>query len=424
MRKLTVALICVVALVHLSCSDASGPGDQANDRISITNDAGVLASRVTYLNDAIPIDSVGVGYPSAPGGAPFASATVSRSAAASQAVSMSLKAEVAPPSIGTQKLQATSVSIVGNLAVVSYNMVGNPYLGAIDVIDVTNKNQPVLRSEALFQNTDVSAVTTSGTNVYLAEATGDTGFTAPAVFEVVHLVGNQLVLTGNTRVGLTSFAGTSVATGTRVYATSGDGGSLFMIDPASFAVTSSIPLHDARWVAVGGGQVAVVQGTPGTLSVYNESNMSVVGSWPFAGADIAESKSQAVLVGGKAFIAAGDSGVRVLNASTGSPLGSVARPNPDSLGLSPSVVETNSIAIDQDLMFISNGEAGVYLAQGSQAFSATGAGTLPTITMRGKLRFGNLQSVNHVAYSAGGPGIPGLLIVAAGLGGLKIVQVN
>jgi hypothetical protein len=41
--------------------------------------------------------------------------------------------------------------------------------------------------------------------------------------------------------------------------------------------------------------------------------------------------------------------------------------------------------------------------------------------MRGKLRFGNLQSVNHVAYVSGNPGI---LIVAAGLGGLKILQVN
>jgi len=38
--------------------------------------------------------------------------------------------------------------------------------------------------------------------------------------------------------------------------------------------------------------------------------------------------------------------------------------------------------------------------------------------MRGKLRFGNLQSVNHVALQSG------LLIVTAGLGGLKIVQVN
>src|SRR6266566_5269203 len=423
MRKLAVALIGVVALVHLSCSDTSGPGNQANNRISITNNAGVLASRVRYMNDSIPIDTAGVGYPSAP--APLASASVGRSSTASQAggFSLSLKAEVVPPSIGGQMLQATSVSIVGNLAVVSYNMAGNPYLGGVDVIDISNKNHPVLTSEALFQNTDVSAVTTSGVNVYLAEATGDTGFASPAVFEVVKLVGNQLVLAGNTRTELSSFVATSVAFGTRVYATSGDAGSLFMLNPATFAVTSSIPLNDARWVAVGGGQVAVVQGMPGRLVVYNESNMSLVGSWPFKGADIAQSKSQAELVGGKAFIAAGDSGVQVLNPLTGAFLGQVPRPNPDSLGLSPSVVVTNAVAIDQDLMFISNGEAGVYLAQGSQAFSTSGTG-LQTITMRGKLRFGNLQSVNHVAYSAGGPGNPGILMVAAGLGGLKIVQVN
>lgn len=421
MRRLALSLSVGVALLHLSCSDATGPGNQANDRISITNDPGTLAARVTYLDDSIPLDSVGVGYPSAPLSAP----PVDRSPAATQApFNLSLKAEVAPPSIGGQTLQATSVSIVGNLAVVSYNMVGNPYLGGVDVIDITNRNQPVLRSQALFQNTDVSAVTTSGTNVYLAEATGDTGFAAPAVLEVVQLSGNQLVLTGNARVSLSSFVATSVAAGTRLYATSGDGGSLFMIDPASFAVTGSIALHDARWVAVGGGKVAVVQGTPGTLSVYNESNMSVVGSWAFAGANVAEAKSHAQLVGGKAFIAAGDSGVQVLSAATGTRVGAVPRPNPDSLGLSPSVVVTNALTIDQDLMFISNGEAGVYLAQGSQAFSATGSETQQTITMRGKLRFGNLQSVNHVAYSAGGPGNPGLLIVAAGLGGLKIVQVN
>src|SRR5207245_3149592 len=129
-----------------------------------------------------------------------------------------------------------------------------------------------------------------------------------------------------------------VAYGTPVHAPSCDAGSLFVIDPTLFTVTSSIPLHDARWVAAAGGKVAVVQGTPGTLDVYNESNMSVVGSWPFKGADIAQSKSQLELVGGKAFIAAGDSGVQVLSASTGAVVGSVPRPNPDSLGLSPSVV--------------------------------------------------------------------------------------
>lgn len=416
MRKVLVALLVLVA-----CTDSTGPGNQANDRITITNDAGTLAARVTYGDDSVPLDSVGVGYPAPP----HLSASIGGSPKASQAsFNLSLKAQIASPSINGQTLQATSVAIVGNLAVVSYNMVGNPYLGGVDVIDITNKNQPVLKSEALFQNTDVSAVTTSGSSVYLAEATGDTGFAYPAVAEVLGLSGNQLVLSGNRRTGLSSFVATSVATGTRVYATSGDNGSLFMLDPSTLAVTSSIPLSNARWVAVGGGKVAVVQGVPGKLAVYNESNMSLVGSWSFAGADIPESKSHALLLGGKAFIAAGDSGVQVLSASTGTKVGSVPRPNPDSLGLSPSVVVTNAVAIDQDLMFISNGEAGVYLAQGSQVFSSTGSEVQQTITMRGKLRFGNLQSVNHVAYSAGSNGNPGVLIIAAGLGGVKIVQVN
>src|SRR5256714_9757494 len=261
MRKLALPLLALAVLFHVSCSDASGPGDQSNGRISITNNVGTLASRVTYVNDSIPIDNAGVGYSAA---VPFAAPAVSRTTTAAQTIfNLHLKAEVAPPSIGGQMLQATSGSIVGNLAVVSYNMVGNPYLGGVDVIDIRNKNHPVLTSEALFQNTDVSAVTISGGNVYLAEATGDAGFTWPAVFEVVHLVGNQLVLTGNTRTALSSFAATSVASGTKLYATSGDAGSLYRIDPVLFTVIDSIQLGDARWVAAGGGQVAVVQGTPG-----------------------------------------------------------------------------------------------------------------------------------------------------------------
>jgi hypothetical protein len=84
----------------------------------------------------------------------------------------------------------------------------------------------------------------------------------------------------------------------------------------------------------------------------------------------------------------------------------------------PSVVVTNAASAERDLLFISNGEAGVYVAQGSQAFSATGSEAPQQLTMLGRLRFGNLQSVNHVTYRSGH------LFVAAGLGGLKIVKVN
>src|SRR3954464_188182 len=311
MRNYIAVFAGMLLLLPLSCTDSTGPGNQENGRISITNNTGTLAARVTYFDDAIDLDSVGIGYPSAP--ASFASAPLGRGSAPSQAGwVLKLKAEVAPPSINGQQLQATAVSIVGNLAVVSYGMAGSAYLGAVDVIDVSNKNQPALVSEALFQNADMFAVTTSGQNVYVAEATGDTGFASPAVFEIMQLQGNQLVLSGNRRRGLSSFVSTSVAaSSTRAYATSGDAGALFGLNPATLAVTDSIPLHDARWVAVAGGKIVVIQGTPGKLTVYNESNMGLVGSWSFAGADIAESKSQADIAGGKAFIAAGDSGVQV-----------------------------------------------------------------------------------------------------------------
>ncbi len=410
----------MLALVSTGCGEptgpGSGPGNQANERISIVNDAASLAARVTYYDTDVPIETVGVGYPSPSVMAPVAGGVSSASQAG---VSLKLKAEVAPPSVAGQVLQATSIALVGNLAVVSYNMIGNPYLGAVDVFDVNNGGHPVLQSQAVFQNTDVSAVFTLGQNVFVAEATGDVGFAAPAVFEIMQLQGSKLVLDGNRRMGLTSFVGTGVAaSGSRAYATSGDNGALFAIDPTSFTLLKSVGLHDARGVAVGGGKVVVVQGTPGQIAVFDESTLAPAGTFSFTGADVPESKSTVELAGGKAFVAAGSGGVQVLSTSTGNVVGSVPRPDPASLGLDPSVVVTNAAAIDEDLVFISNGEAGVYVAQGSQPFAETGSETQQKITMLGRLGFGSSQSANHVAYR------DKYLMVAAGLGGVKIVQIQ
>ena len=79
---------------------------------------------------------------------------------------------------------------------------------------------------------------------------------------------------------------------------------------------------------------------------------------------------------------------------------------------------TNAVSGDGDLLFISNGEAGVYLAEGAEKFKNSGAEESQDITLLGNLRFDDLQSVNHVAYE------DDTLFVAAGLGGLKIVRVD
>ena len=79
---------------------------------------------------------------------------------------------------------------------------------------------------------------------------------------------------------------------------------------------------------------------------------------------------------------------------------------------------TNAVTVDEDLMFISNGEAGVYVAAGAADFASTPCDAPQTITMLGHLRFDDLQSVNHVDYENK------RLLIAFGLGGLKIVQVK
>src|SRR3989449_11502480 len=111
---LTVA--SVLAFLSFACVDATGPagpGNQANGRVSIVNDAGTPGTQATYFNDSIPVDATGVGYPSAP--APGMSASLVSLAGSGGPLYVKLKAAVAPPSVGGRAVQATSVSVVGRL---------------------------------------------------------------------------------------------------------------------------------------------------------------------------------------------------------------------------------------------------------------------------------------------------------------------
>lgn len=100
MNRFWAIVFLSLILSSLSCKrDESvvGPGNQSDGRISIINDQTALSARVTYFsNQTVPIDSIGVGLPKRTG---------------VQAFSLILRAEVSPPSIGGQVLQATSVVI-------------------------------------------------------------------------------------------------------------------------------------------------------------------------------------------------------------------------------------------------------------------------------------------------------------------------
>jgi hypothetical protein len=134
---LQCAALSAFSLLMLSCDSGDGivtPDDQENDRITITNNEGTLQGRVTRPGTTIPIDpptlgSFPAGLVHGPGKPP------------SQGLTLTLEAEVAPPVVEGEVVQATSVVLnLGHKAMVSYNMRGAPRLGGLDWITKINNN--------------------------------------------------------------------------------------------------------------------------------------------------------------------------------------------------------------------------------------------------------------------------------------------
>jgi hypothetical protein len=69
---------------------------------------------------------------------------------------------VEPPALDGQALQATSVTIKDKYAYVSYNIRGEPHIGAIDVIDIRKVESPRLVSQAIFRDSDIHSLTFEG----------------------------------------------------------------------------------------------------------------------------------------------------------------------------------------------------------------------------------------------------------------------
>jgi len=164
--------ILAACFIITACDNADVPvlPDEANDRVSITNNLDVLNTRVSYSNENVVIEN----------NSPAALRRPSIMNPAS-AVSIRLITQVKPPTVDGQVVQATSVSLARGSAVISYNMRGAPRLGAVDWISRFTIFRPRLTSGITFVDSDINAVHTDGTYVYTAVATNAVDYPFPAV---------------------------------------------------------------------------------------------------------------------------------------------------------------------------------------------------------------------------------------------------
>ncbi len=382
----------------ISCSvDPGITPDPSLSRIEIQNEEDFLNQQVTTLEDTISV---------------IEQSTHNRKVKKVK-FSLILKNEIAPPEINGHKLQASSVYLDKNQAVVSYNFIGSPYYGAIESFTVNRRAK--MKSRILFKDADIHDVFIYDKKVYLATGSSNTIDDQTAIAEVYSVRGFKFETTDYKRFALGSFAVNSVNVfdETILYTTGDDemnGGGIYQVDLKNYALLNYTALHDARWADTNNTDIFVMQGTPGRYSRLDRQ-FRLLDQIPVEGADIPESKSTIEVHGNMVFIAAGSAGVQIFDINRNIKIGEIPLP-----GSKPGqIMLTNAVSYDDGLLFISNGEGGIWVAE--VITPVTSKFDKVNLTLLGYLEFDNLPSVNHVSFRNN------LLFIASGSAGVKVVQV-
>lgn len=394
--KLPLVLILLIMITFSSCDLFNRV--QKDERILINNNAGKLAARVQIKNEILSFNGVD--------GRTFSKITPDDS---SDFV-LVLRAEVAAPVHEGMELRASHVTIENGYAYVTYNREGEDYLGGIDVFDVSDVRNPQLVSQAIITDTDISAVVYKDGALYLAEAVNpytNDAFNTPAVLEKM-ILDNGLLSSNTIQRDLSSYVATDVNAGTdKIFVTTGSDGHVFVIDPLALEIDTLYELSDARSIDVNDDKVAVLSASPFMLSLYEKANGAFLLSYPVAdGSTIPESKSKVELDGNYAYVSLNDGGMKVIDITTGEIVDMMARPQTAPGGDDIDYV-TNSVFINEELILIANGAAGVWVGSkydGNQ------------IEIYGSMEF--QSSTNFVE------GKDDVIFVATGFGGFRILEVQ
>ncbi len=368
------ALVFIAALAMItSCS--TDEVDASRD-IEINNDEETLSARMLEKNQEINIIS-------------------SSSGKKSKDLKLTLKAELIPPTVNGELLQATSVSLSGASFAVSYNMVGETYYGGIDLVDGKLK----LKSEIQFSDADINDVTIIGNDAYFAG--GTSSLETPAFVEKISIKKGVFSLENNTRVSVGSYTATSIThADNNVYVTTGNdkslGGGVYQLTE-DLLLQNYQGIEDARWVAEADGVVYCLSGNPASVNSF-DTNLKAQFDFEHLAPSTEESKMTMDVDDELIFIAGGHEGLLVYDLDGNF----VAQHTFDDNSI------TNAVTSDDGVVFISNGEGGVHVASYDDG----------EIEVLGKLELESNESVNHILHKGN------KLYVASGLGGIKMIEVK
>jgi hypothetical protein len=397
-----------------SCSDDLDNTQQTDlttsveETISINNNSADLSSRLTTKNELVSINNIA------------SSTTISALSIDdefeidyTQNYAFTLKAEVESPTVNDVTVQATHVkiSVSDELAFVSYNTKGNEYGGGVEIFDISDEDNPALKSQALFTTLDVSSVDYYDGMIYLAGAlaASDDAYATdtPAVLVALAVNSSNEIDSVSQVIDLSSYVATDVAVDEDyIYVTSGDDGKLAIYKRGDYSLVSEVTIDDARSLGVNSDNIYVLNASDEVIQSFAKSDFIEATEISLDQTITDESKTEIDVTDSYILAALNESGLDIRNVD-GSIQEHLDRPDTPDGGDDANYV-TNSVSLNDELLLIGNGGAGVYVG-------AMVPENSDSITLLGSMDFD--ASVNCVK-SAGD-----YIFVASGTEGLKIISI-
>lgn len=409
MRKFKLYALVLIGMVMFACDSKDSETDAQSDQ--------KIVFQLQNLDSRVHTDNAGVvetkGIAAMPENFYSVQMNVAKSATIESDVAsdlpLTLIAEVDAPEYEGLTLQATHVCFNGNYAYVSYNVKGATYLGAVDVIDITDPALPQLAMQAVFPSMDISSLTIKNGVLYLAGARDVDAYenvTNPAVLVKMSLDGDMLS-DDISFIELSSFVGTDIVAGENYfYCVSGSTGALTAFSYADGAVAATVETNDLRAVGVDGENLVTLSGTDG-IHVYDINATTEKLNFSVSD-DVEEAKRTIDFYNGYVMVAEGYDGMGVYSTTDGSQKINIPVASVTDEDINLDDVVCNAVTVSDDHIFMAEGAAGVVV------YSLVDNG------LDSPEEIGGLNLEGSANYVRGGGEY---IFVADGTGGLKILKI-
>ena len=393
-----ILLFLFTLVLFISCSDSTTVFEQVDEDIFLESNSNILESSISFDNSGVldVYDDFNAGNQSR-----FMDEQAGD-------YPLTLVAQVRPPSFeGAENLTATHVDIVGDFVYVSYNNVGPVYVGGIDIIYIADPANPRLTSRLYFTNADVNSLKYDNGFVYAVggvDAEASATATNNSFLIKLPVSGSRFDLSaGVTFAFQEGFNANDIAiNGNKIFMTSGRDGFVTEFDKTSLEILNATPYADLRSIAISNDQIAVLDASYGVRfldGALNETGDIAISS-DFRLAD----KRTLDISNGRVVVAEGDRGAGIYNAATGELIEYVPIPISPEL-VAQSDVVTNATALNEDVLLMANGGAGLCISEDENGVDLVGI-----IELEG--------SINYVASK------DDYIFAASGQQGLQIIKMN